>query len=78
MVVVAVAFAKSGDDICLNLHLNLPLWVSTVVVVVVVVVVFPLLFSTTKHRRDLKPENVLIHASGHIRLGDFGTAERGR
>ncbi|CBN75159.1 protein kinase [Ectocarpus siliculosus] len=28
--------------------------------------------------RDLKPENVLIHASGHIRLGDFGTAERGR
>eukprot|EP00903_Cladosiphon_okamuranus_P006960 g6774.t1 len=27
--------------------------------------------------RDLKPENVLIHASGHIRLGDFGTAERG-
>ncbi|CAN0183047.1 unnamed protein product, partial [Ectocarpus sp. 13 AM-2016] len=27
---------------------------------------------------DLKPENVLIHASGHIRLGDFGTAERGR
>lgn len=74
MVVVAVAFAKSGDDICLNLHLNLSLWVSTVVVVVVV----PLLFSTTKHRRDLKPENVLIHASGHIRLGDFGTAERGR
>ncbi|CAN0200323.1 unnamed protein product, partial [Laminaria digitata] len=30
------------------------------------------------YRRDLKPENVLIHASGHIRLGDFGTAERGR
>ncbi|CAM9538087.1 unnamed protein product, partial [Discosporangium mesarthrocarpum] len=27
--------------------------------------------------RDLKPENVLVHESGHIRLGDFGTAEHG-
>jgi serine/threonine protein kinase len=27
--------------------------------------------------RDLKPQNVLIHDSGHIRLADFGVTERG-
>ena len=27
--------------------------------------------------RDLKPENVLLHASGHIRLADFDLSKRG-
>ena len=25
---------------------------------------------------DLKPENVLVHESGHVKLGDFGAARR--
>ena len=30
---------------------------------------------TTLHRRDLKPENVLLTADAHIKVIDFGTAK---